>query len=232
MALFSYMQRTQQLLHDKTEQQFNVADIVSYINSARGQIAGEGQCIRNTTLLAVSADLQIYNFSAFSFAPTGTAGVFNVRQITVDNGSTVAMLTQRPFPWFNQYCLTATTLGQPTTWAQQGQGSLGSLYFYPTPNIAYTMFCDAAFIPAALALDTDAEAIPYPWTDAIPYYAASLALQSVPEEKRRGDAMKLWDQYTEFMARARRHATTGVLPRQMQQNGLVQPAQIARQAGG
>ena len=68
----------------------------------------------------------------------------------------------------------------------------------------------------------------HPFTDAIPYYAAYLALLSSSDKERRGEAPKMWEQYTEFVARARRASTPAVLPGNMTKGGLIQPAQIAR----
>ena len=44
--LTSYQQQVQRLLHDPNATYFPVADLTNYINTARGQIAMEGQCIR------------------------------------------------------------------------------------------------------------------------------------------------------------------------------------------
>lgn len=44
--LNTYLQQTQTLLNDISETSYNRADLVNYINEARSQIAGEGQCVR------------------------------------------------------------------------------------------------------------------------------------------------------------------------------------------
>ena len=46
MGLTAYQQATQRLLHDPNATYFPIADLTAYINTARGQIAMEGQCIR------------------------------------------------------------------------------------------------------------------------------------------------------------------------------------------
>ena len=63
----------------------------------------------------------------------------------------------------------------PTFGAQLGRGTGGSLYLYPPPSQAYQMEWDCCCLPSDLGTDQDYEAIPDPWTDAVPYFAAHLA---------------------------------------------------------
>ena len=70
--LTSYQQQTQRLLHDPSATYFSLADVTTYINLARGQLAMEGQCIRQLlsggtiTALAVNS------------AGTGYAGTITI----------------------------------------------------------------------------------------------------------------------------------------------------------
>jgi hypothetical protein len=75
-----------------------------------------------------------------------------------------AMIRQYP----NQY------LYVPTMCAQFGQGTSGSLYMYPIPSTIYQFEWDCICLPDDLITDQDVEAIPRPWTDAVPYFAAHL----------------------------------------------------------
>jgi len=63
----------------------------------------------------------------------------------------------------------------PTFGAQLGRGTGGSLYLYPPPSQAYQMEWDCCCLPSDLNVDQDVEALPDPWTDAVPYFAAHLA---------------------------------------------------------
>lgn len=63
----------------------------------------------------------------------------------------------------------------PTVCAQFGQGSEGSMYMYPIPSTVYQMEWDCFCLPADLIDDVSVEAIPKPWVDAVPYFAAHLA---------------------------------------------------------
>ena len=63
----------------------------------------------------------------------------------------------------------------PAFFSQFGQGVMGSLYMYPIPNQVYQIEMDCICLPSDLVSDQDYEAIPAPWTDAVPYFAAHLA---------------------------------------------------------
>jgi hypothetical protein len=76
-----------------------------------------------------------------------------------------AMIRQYPFQY--QYV--------PTFAAQFGQGTSGSLYMYPLPSQVYQYELDCSCLPQDLLTNNSVEAIPGPWTDAIPYFAAHLA---------------------------------------------------------
>lgn len=47
--LYAYLQEVQRLLDDAVAARFNIADLISYVNVARKQIAAEGQCVRALT---------------------------------------------------------------------------------------------------------------------------------------------------------------------------------------
>ncbi len=88
----------------------------------------------------------------------------------------------------------------PGIWSQFGQGANGSLYVYPIPNAAYQMELDCLCLPINLATDTDPEALPYPWSDAVPFLAAYYAYQG---SQRNADADRMWNEFQKFMKRAR-----------------------------
>lgn len=63
----------------------------------------------------------------------------------------------------------------PCMGAQYGRGKSGSFFLYPPPSQILQMEFDCVCLPMDLESDRDFEAIPEPWTDAVPYFAASLA---------------------------------------------------------
>lgn len=74
----------------------------------------------------------------------------------------------RQYPFQYQYV--------PTFCSQFGQGNGGSFYAYPLPSQTYQWEFDCFCLPTDMTLDNSVpEALPQPWTDAVPYMAASLA---------------------------------------------------------
>lgn len=59
--------------------------------------------------------------------------------------------------------------------AQFGQGRAGSVYMYPVPNANYQMEWDVCCVPNDLNNDTDVDAVPEPFAEAVKFYAARLA---------------------------------------------------------
>ena len=198
------------------------ATLDSYINTARSQVAIEGECIRNNGLLTIGTSTQIYGFSLITtvggFTPLGILGPVTVRlaSYTIPNTSNRQRLYARPWPWFDLYELSNPTVvaGVPRVYSQYGQGSTdGSLYVSLVDQI-YTLNLDLTCLPIALVNDSTGEAIPYPWTDAVPFYAAWLALLQL---QRPADADEMLQRYSQLMARARRGVTPSVLPANFEQ---------------
>ncbi len=88
--------------------------------------------------------------------------------------------------------------------------SSGSFYLDPPPDLVYTLNCDCVCYPIALAADIDVEAIPYLFTDAVPYFAAYLALLSSQTSARQADAERLFGYYQTFVKRARQASNPSV----------------------
>lgn len=88
----------------------------------------------------------------------------------------------------------------PAVWAQFGQGVTGSVYLYPIPNASYQFEWDCLCVPNDLNVNTDAEAIPYPFSDCVPFLAAYYAFM---QKQRNADADRMMKEYKTFMTRAR-----------------------------
>ena len=253
---------------------YDPATLTTFINTARGQLAGEGQCIRLYTTLAASQGVLEYPFSSISLAGRpDIAGIINIRTLwralagttqtvpfavtwttatgavmtwTTGTGGSVpagspmiwtimravtafigqVWMTPRQFEWFSLYELNnaAPQQGPPQRWSQFGQGASGSptqggtLWVSPVPDGSYTLTVDAVCYPVPLVDDTTPEALPYLWTDAVPYFAAYLAYLSAQSPAREANALRMFQIYTEFVARARRFSTPGILPGNSPQN--------------
>lgn len=236
--LNAYLTATQNLLQNPTatNQLYATTSLTTYINTARGQLAGESESIRFMATLVLAAGQQVYPFSSISLTgSTGIEGVINVRSIWRTVASGQVWLRPRPFEWFALYELNnpVPVAAAPTKWAQYAQGVNGSIYVSPVPDVAYTLNLDCVCYPINLGLDADPEAIPYLWTDAVPYFGAYLALLSAQTGARSAEADKMLDRYSNFVSRARRFATPSVLPFQNPQSGNpTESNQLGRQGQG
>jgi hypothetical protein len=131
----------------------------------------------NNTL---NANQEIYAFSNVDLSQfPGIASIYYVRGVSIIYANYRYSLPVYSFSVYQarirQYSAGSYTY-VPTFGAQFGQGTSGSLYLYPPPSQAYQMEWDCQCLPQDLLDDQSVEAIPDPWTDAVPYYAAHLAM--------------------------------------------------------
>ena len=232
--LTAYEQQTSQLLQNPPAPTalYTTALLKGYINTARGQLAGEGQCIRAIGTIATVVGQRAYNFASINLgvaATTGIQGAIHVRRISIDIGLGQKWMTPRSWEWFDLYHLNNVVPQNdiPTDWSQYAQGAAtpvgasaasGSFYLDPPPNDIYTLNCDCVCYPIPLVDDTTVEAIPYLWTDAVPFFAAYYALLSSQTSVRTRDAGEMLQYYNEFVGRARNAANPSVLTTMYQQS--------------
>jgi hypothetical protein len=241
--LTAYLAQTRRLLQLPGSQSTGLyadSDLTYFINVARGQIAGEGECIRVMATIPTVAAQQVYRFQDAALgvpATTGVQGIINIRSISYQVGSGALWMTPRPWPWFSLYELNNAVPGSgpPTVWAQFGQGAApsgvanttingGSFYLSPIPDDVYTLNLNSVCYPQALALDTDVEALPYFWTDCVPFFAAYFALMSAQTNARMAEAANMYKgHYEEFMDRARKQSNAST--NRWQYDGAGDPAQ-------
>lgn len=232
--LTTYITQTQRLLQNPAPSTglYSTASVTDYINVARKQLAGEGECVRRIGTIDTVVGQREYSFADIDIgasATTGIAGVFNVRRINFASGDGQLYVNPRPWEWFDQYCLNTplAPTGVPTTWSQYGQGGgapsggsfqSGSFFLDPIPDVIYTLYCDCVCYPITLVDDDTREAIPFIFTDAVPFFAAWYALLSNQTQARRADAEAYYGYYQEFLKRARTIANPSVLAWQYEQN--------------
>ena len=122
-----------------------------------------------------------YPFSGVALAPfPGVGSILSVRSVSFVWNNWQWSASRVSFSKYQalirQY---VSSFFAPPVWCCQfGQGSNGTLKLYPLPDQSYQMQFDALCLPLDLIDDTSYEAIPEPWTKAVPYYAAHLALLS------------------------------------------------------
>lgn len=240
--LAQYLTQTQRLLQlpAAPTSLYTTPDLTSYINTARGQLAGEAECVRTIGTISTVAGQNAYQFSAINIgvpATTGIYGILNIQTILYTVGSGMRRLNTRPWPWFELYYMNnpVTQQGVPTEWSRYGQGASptatgptqgGTFYVNPVPDDVYVLNCDCVCYPSALADDTTAESIPYPWTDCVPFFAAYYAYLSAQTGARQADAERMYNHYETFLARARKQTNSSL--QRWQQPQAEDPAQASK----
>ena len=136
-----------------------------------------------TSLLNVTQQGQeIYPFSGVDLSPfPGIESIYMVQDISILFSNYRFSLGIYPF---SQYQAKIRSFAQqyqfvPQIGAQFGQGVDGSFYLYPIASQPYQMEWDCFCIPSDLTTDNDYEALPDPWCDAVPYWAAHLAFMEL-----------------------------------------------------
>jgi hypothetical protein len=222
MALNAYVSALQTLLHDPAGQFYPVATLTGFINEARNQVALEAECIKGRGTFSTVPGQVLYQASAVTSpgTPLGVGGLATPVDLSFNPGfqnNPLIVLEKRNWAWFQFYVLgmAAPPPGLPTTWCpfQEGTPTLpqggettstgptaGSSFYLNTPSLAISVNVDGLWYPIPLAVDTDPEAIPGPWTDAVPLYAQYLAYLDARQGQAAEESLKL---YGVFMARAR-----------------------------
>lgn len=212
--LNQYLLQTAQLLQNPQApvSLYSAADLTGYINTARGQIAGETRCIRSQGELQTIVGQREYYFTQLVFGDPGIAGALHIRSVFYFVAQGMSWVPPVAWPWFELYSLNQPLPQNavPQRWAQYAPGFNGSFWLDPPPDALYTLFVDSVCLPLPLVTDTDFEAIPPLWTDSVPYFAAYIALLAAQTGQRQADADRMFARYEEFAQRARRAASSDV----------------------
>jgi hypothetical protein len=251
--LSAYLTQTRRLLQLPTAPAtlYTDIDLTSYINTARAQLAGEGECIRAIGTISTVVGTNVYPFSGLNLGISGTtgiAGAIHVRSLAYQIASGQRWITPRGWEWFNFYILNdpvgqqSANWTEPKEWAQYGQGAVaptgtsigqGGSFYINYPNDAYMLNADCVCYPIPLVTDSTVEAIPFMWTDAVPFFAAYYALLSSQMQARMADAMRYYEEYQKFLKRAREAANPSVMRTQYEQStDIVQASKFGIKQGG
>ena len=198
--LAQYVTEVQNLLNDQQGQFFTIPTISNYVNRARRRVASASGCLRVLPEGAKTHPGQeIYPFSDWislvQATKPGVASILYCRSISVSIGPNgwKPMWRQVPFTdfqarfriWNNTFI---GTISEPGWWATFGVGPDTKIYLCPIPSQENPIDVDLTCIPAALLTDNDPEPLPYPWTDAVSYWAAVLCLL---QQQRAQDAQAM-----------------------------------------
>jgi hypothetical protein len=194
---------------------------IGYVQQPTATITDSGGGSGATATVSISAcnittpGIETYDFQTISalinaYYP-GVESIIAVQSVALSWGSWKPMMRNMPWSLFQAYCR-AWNVGPenfPTIWSQYAQGDQGSIYVYPIPSIVAQMDWDCYCRPVDLVDDTSVEAIPHPYTEAVPYYAAYLVYLS---ERNAEMAELLWQNYKRQILEARSFATPAIVP--------------------
>lgn len=196
--LAEHQAQTQNLLNDAGGQFFSEQTLTNYINRARRRVALASGCIRVMPVgTQTLPNQEIYRFADWTALVQATPGVREIHAVR----SVAIAIGPAPGAWkpmWNRVPYTdfaarfriwngswLGTISYPGFYAQYGFGVTGSIYLAPIPTIQQPMDVDCSCLPFPLQTDNDAEAIPQPWTDSVPYMAAFFCLM---QQQRQQDA--------------------------------------------
>ena len=122
---------------------------------------------------------EVYPFSGIDVSQfPGVKSVYSVRSVSIIYLNYRYSLPIYSFSVYQamirQY-VASQYLYVPTFGAQLGRGTGGSFYLYPPPSQQFQFELQCYCLPQDLETDADYEAIPDPWSDLVPYFAAHLA---------------------------------------------------------
>lgn len=176
--------------------------LTSYINIARNQIAVDGECVRTSGTATVTGGLAELAVASLTLPPAaGLQQAIVPRNATLNN----ARVDIRPWDWFVAYNM--NNPGPTPVMSHSADGSLMVLFISSVAG--GSLWVDVVALPQNLVDDTTPDAIPYPWYDAVPFYAAWYAYMAM---QRQADAEMFMGRYRELMHRSRSEATSTNLP--------------------
>lgn len=139
---------------------------------------------------ATVAAQEEYPFSQFNplilSTGTGVASILAIRSVAVSWGSMKPTLRFMAWGDFQAYlrAYNVGVQGYPRVWSQYGSGAGGKICLWPVPSQQAQMDLDCICLPTDLKTAADLEPIPYPWTNAVTWKAAWLAVVGEGNERQ------------------------------------------------
>jgi hypothetical protein len=194
-----YVTEVQQHLNDEQGQFFATPTLHRFINRSRRRICAASGCLRLLVKAQTRTNIEVYPFAAWNALVQermpGAQSVLACRSLAISIGVGGWKPMWRRIAWtdfqarFRIYNGTYYgVISEPGWYAQFGAGPSAELYLAPIPSMPLPMEVDLSCVPTPLLTDKDPEPIPYPWTDAVSYWAAVLAFL---QQQRREDALAM-----------------------------------------
>ena len=184
----------------------NTSITMSVASSGSGTNAFTAQLVNQTV-----AGQEVYALpQGPSLYPSGGINaLIGCRQVSINYGGVGAnqyALRWKDWAWFQGFARSYPNLtGNPVWWTRYQN----NIYLRPIPSAVYPMQWDCQATPLPLAADTDIEAIPYSFTDAIPYWGAYLAYL---QAQRKDDAKVMKSLADDFVKAGRKNMQSTFVP--------------------
>lgn len=209
MLLSQYVRTVRNLIQSPTSPVPLVPDdlLVTYVNLARAQIAIDAECVVTIGHADISPGIVAIPISSVVPIPLppGMSQPMVVRNAFLDR----TRIDVRSWNWFAAYYYIDTPqlpVLPTAVMAHHGQGAAATLFFNSTGGV---LVADVVALPIDLVNDGTPDAIPYPWVDAVPFYASWYAYMAM---QRQADAQMFIQRYTEVLRRGRATVTSTTLP--------------------
>ena len=166
-TLGSYLTKLRRLLHDASDVYWSQTAKEAYINQAIQQRD------RDTGMNRVRGFVNLTTGTSAYLLTTVNSQTMDVLGIGIYQGNYRLQLEQRPYADIQMMYQSVLSYTQwPVAYAKYGHSSL---IFCPAPNQDYLSEWDCLLISNTLVAAADADPLPYPWTDPVPYMAAHFA---------------------------------------------------------
>lgn len=175
--------------------------LTSFINIARAQVALDGECVRVSGTSSATAGLAQIPLSALALPAAGYSQALVARNATLSG----ARVDIRPWDWFVAYNMSSPRA--TPVMSHQSQGTFTTLYISSTGG--GSLWVDVVALPEDLVDDNTPDIVPYPWTDAVPFYAAYYSYMAF---QRQADADMFMMRYRDLMRRSRGESTSTNMP--------------------
>jgi len=168
-TLADYLNETRRLLRDSQAVYWSDVDLTAAINRAMKQRDRDSQANRLVQPITLTINQNEYAITSGAFSPR----TVDVHGIVVIVGNMRKRIGERNYGEASSlYQPTTTYIGIPEVFARM---SPTQVYLAPRPNQAFASEWDTGVVSPDLVSPTDADPLPYPWTDPVPFLAAHFA---------------------------------------------------------
>src|SRR5712691_3920429 len=142
----------------------------------------------------------------YTFTTVGSASIFDVIGVVVQYGNLQVQLDQVDYTTLiTRYQPWTTYQYVPRAFARRGPSTV---VLAPAPASNYTSVWDCAVFSTALVNGTDADPVPYPYTEGVPYFAAYMAKLN---ERQVAEAQHFFERFQQHLGIAQT-ARVGLSP--------------------